>query len=120
MTLGRRQKGQQGEAAAASFLLKNGYRLLEQNFRCALGEIDVVAEDKGEIVFVEVKARFSHLMGAPQEAVDWRKQKRLHRLAAYYLQRRGLSGRPCRFDVVAVWLDKTGEAVQIELIRGAF
>lgn len=120
MSLVKRQRGQQGEAAAVFFLQEKGYRLRERNFRCALGEIDIVAEEGGEIVFVEVRTRSSNLLGTPQESVDWRKQNRLRRLADYYLKYRGLSGRPCRFDVVAVWLDKRGEVTAIELIRGAF
>lgn len=120
MTLEKRQRGQQGEAAAAVFLQERGYHLRERNFRCGLGEIDMVAEEGGEIVFVEVRTRSSNLMGIPQESVDWRKQNRLRRLAAYYLKQRGLLGQPCRFDVVAVWLDKRGEVAEIELIRGAF
>ncbi|MGI9951054.1 YraN family protein [Moorellaceae bacterium AZ2] len=120
MTLERKRIGRQGEEAAAAFLQEKGFRLRERNFRCGLGELDIVAEEGGEIVFIEVRTRSSNLLGTPQESVDWRKQHRLRRLAAYYLQQKGLAGLPCRFDVVAVWLDKRGGVERIELVRGAF
>ncbi|MBE3580690.1 MAG: YraN family protein [Thermoanaerobacteraceae bacterium] len=120
MTRERKRIGREGEEAAAAFLQARGYSLRERNFHCPLGELDIVAEEGGEIVFVEVRTRSSSSMGTPQESVDRRKQHRLRRLAAYYLQQKGLGGRPCRFDVVAVWVDRRGEVQKIELVRGAF
>jgi len=115
-----RQKGWEGEEIAVNFLKGQGYHVKERNFRCPLGEIDIVAEEGGEIVFVEVKARSSSAFGFPQESVDMRKQERLRRVASFYLKERKLYGQPCRFDVVGVWLNARGDVINIELIRGAF
>ncbi|MCG0277221.1 MAG: YraN family protein [Thermanaeromonas sp.] len=120
MRCARRRKGWEGEEIAATFLKAQGYYVRERNFRCPLGEIDIVAEEGGEIVFVEVKARSSSAFGFPQESVDMRKQERLRRVASFYLKERKLFGRPCRFDVVGVWLNGRGDVVNLELIRGAF
>ncbi|MGI6285102.1 YraN family protein [Neomoorella humiferrea] len=120
MTMTRRRRGLQGEAAAAAFLENMGYRILERNFRCPLGEIDIIAADGEEIVFVEVRTRSTNAFGTPQESVDRRKQTRLRRLAAYYLNGRGLSGHPCRFDVAAVLMDRQERIIDIEVIKGAF
>lgn len=111
--------GARGEDIAARYLAARGYRIRERNFRCRLGEIDLVAEDGGVLVFVEVKARRSGRFGLPQEAVTPLKQARLRRLAQYYLLTHGGLERPCRFDVLAVTFGPGGEA-KAELIRGAF
>ncbi|APC08106.1 YraN family protein [Neomoorella thermoacetica] len=120
MTMTRRRRGQIGEAAAAALLADSGYRILERNYRCPLGEIDIVAAQGEEIVFIEVRTRSSQNFGTPQESVDGRKRLRLRRLAAYYLGSRGLAGRSCRFDVVAVWLDRQERVAGVEVIKGAF
>ncbi|WP_258360432.1 YraN family protein, partial [Moorella sulfitireducens (nom. illeg.)] len=91
-----------------------------RNYRCPLGEIDIIAADGEAIVFVEVRTRSTDAFGTPQESVDLRKQMRLRRLAAYYLSGRGLTNRPCRFDVVAVRLDRQERVTGIEVIKGAF
>jgi len=100
-------------------LRRRGYRILERNFRCRLGEIDLVAREKGELVFIEVKTRTSTHFGLPQEAVNWHKQRRLSRLAQFYLASRGLTEMNCRFDVVAVLLTDGGKP-QVEIIKDAF
>lgn len=120
MTMARRRRGAQGEAAAAAYLEQHGYQIIERNYRCPLGEIDIIAADGGEIVFIEVRTRSSTAFGTPQESVDGRKQVRLRRLAVYYLGYRGWHRRPCRFDVVAVRLDRQERVTGIEVIRGAF
>ncbi|HQK99533.1 MAG TPA: YraN family protein [Smithellaceae bacterium] len=110
--------GRAGEKAAADYLLKNGYTILSRNYRCPAGELDIVAREKKEIVFVEVKARKSHVRGYPEQAVGFRKQKKMSQLALWYLQEHQLLDRPARFDVVAVTLLADGP--QIRLIRNAF
>ncbi len=121
MTMMRRRRGQIGEAAAAAFLQEQGYRLIKRNYQCPLGEIDIIAQDGDELVFVEVRARSSSAFGTPQETIDWRKRQRLRHLASYYLSRHGTQGnRPCRFDVLAVRLDRSERVKKIEHIRGAF
>ena len=115
----RRALGAAGESAAARHLEKCGYRIVEANIRCRLGEIDLVAIDAGVIVFVEVKGNRGGRYGAPEDMVTPAKQRRLTRLAAWYLQRRGWLGRPARFDVVAVDWDISG-AKCVRHFRDAF
>ena len=115
----RRALGARGEAAAARALARQGFRILEANVRCRFGEIDLVAIDANVVVFVEVKGNRGRRFGAPEEMVTPAKQRRLTRLAAWYLQRRGWLGRPARFDVVAVDWDVTG-AKRVRHFRDAF
>ncbi|MFQ5991155.1 MAG: YraN family protein [Nitrospiraceae bacterium] len=92
--------GQAAESEAARFLRRKGYRILERNARSVFGELDLVAQRNGTLVFVEVKARRSSAYGGAPHAVDARKQARLVRLAAVYLARHGLRNQSCRFDVI--------------------
>lgn len=115
----RSEVGRAGEAAAAAFLVTSGYRLLRQNVRFRAGELDLVAEEGGYLVFVEVKTRTGSGFGTAAEAVTPAKQHQLVRLAELYL-----SGLPdcdirCRFDVVTVRPDSTG-GWSCTLIRDAF
>lgn len=113
----RKRIGSEGEARAAKFLEKQGYRILERNYRAPYGEIDLIALDKGELVFVEVKTRTSDAFGAPELAVNPRKQERMVKAALGYLAYKNLHQMPCRFDVVAI-SDAGGNT--IEVIRNAF
>lgn len=91
------------ETQAAVFLEKQGYQILERNFRCPAGEIDLIAKEGEYLCFVEVKYRSERETGTPEEAVDARKQKRISRAALYYLMKQGLGDTtPCRFDVVGI------------------
>jgi putative endonuclease len=104
--LPRKTLGQRGEAAAARFLKRRGYKIVARSDRLDPGELDLVAVDGRTIVFVEVKTRQSGDAGHPAEAVDAAKQRRLTRLAVTYLKRHRLLDYPARFDVVAVtWPD---------------
>ncbi|MBI5202615.1 MAG: YraN family protein [Elusimicrobia bacterium] len=94
--------GLAAEGRAAEYLRNRGYRILERRFRTKAGELDLVAEDGEEIVFVEVKARASGDFGGPEGAVTGEKQRRLVRAAEFYLSLRGKEEAPSRFDVVAV------------------
>ena len=89
-----------GENAAAAWVERAGLRIVERNYRCRSGELDIVAADGETVVFVEVKLR--HAPFDPLEAVDERKQRRVSRAAFDFLMRRGMLDRPARFDVVAV------------------
>lgn len=96
----RQTFGQRAEADAEAYLRRKGYRILERNLRSSLGELDLVAETGGVLVFVEVKARRTEAMGGAAYAVDERKQAKLIRLAGQYLARHRLGTRHCRFDVL--------------------
>lgn len=97
------EKGRCGEDLAAAFLLKRGYRILIRNWRLKTGEIDIIAEQSGVLVFCEVKSRRSLLYGSGAEAVDRRKQQRIIRTALLYMQGLQLD-RPCRFDVIEIMM----------------
>jgi putative endonuclease len=115
----RHQFGQSSELWAEQFLLAKGYRILARNLRTQLGELDLVAEDKGVLVFVEVKGRSTEAFGGAVLAVDRRKQAKLVKLASQYLAQRHLSDRLCRFDVVLVQgLSSAGG--RIEHLQNAF
>jgi len=111
--------GRAGEDLAARHLEARGYRILERGFRIRDGEIDLVADDGGTVVFVEVKTRSGTACGRPAEAVDGRKQRRLLRAARVWLHRHGATERPCRFDVIEI-LSRPGEAVVANHIPDAF
>jgi putative endonuclease len=104
MSLGRQAVGTLGEQAAAAALEDQGYRILNRNYRVRGGELDIVAEKNGVLVFCEVKTRTSAYFGLPEEAVTIAKRRRLRRLALEYLQREGRRARILRFDVISVAL----------------
>ncbi len=118
MTRARIATGKLGEDVAARHLARGGYEILARNWRCSLGELDIVARDGDTLVFVEVRTLRSTRFGAPEESVDFTKRQKLSRLAACYLNRYGLHHLPARFDVAAVTLHPAGPTV--ELIRDAF
>ena len=110
-----RRTGADYERAAGYYLEKQGCEVLEYNYRCRAGEIDLIAKDGEYLVFCEVKYRSDGRKGSPLEAVDDRKQRRICRAASSYLARHGLrTDQGCRFDVVAI----TGE--KIRLVKNAF
>ena len=98
-----KETGDRGEALAAEWLRRQGYRILERNFACRSGEIDIIAEKDCRIVFVEVKYRKTERFGSPLEAVPPAKQEKILKTAMYYLYRRGIRpGTPLRFDVIGI------------------
>jgi putative endonuclease len=99
------EKGREGEQLAARWLEGKGFRILERNYRNRLGEIDIVADDGGVIVFIEVRALKASAGHSPEETVGWKKQQRISRTAQAYIQYKRLEDRPARFDVVAVTFD---------------
>ena len=119
MSSDRRQSlGKLGETLACDELRRRGYAILERRYRTRYGEIDIVARYGDVLVFVEVKARVGTAFGTGAEAVTGYKQRRVARMAADFLARRRLQGRPCRFDVVSVAVGS--ERPRIEVIAGAF
>jgi len=117
--MNRRQKiGKSGEAAAVRFLKKSGYKILEQNYRTQLGEIDIIAKDRQTIVFIEVKTRRSLEYGSPKLAVTPKKQRNISMTALYYLKVNDQSNADARFDVVTVFTG--GGQIDIDIIKNAF
>ena len=114
----RRELGQRGEAVAEEFLRTRRYTIVARNYRCRLGEIDLVALDEGVVVFVEVRSRRGDLAGTPLESVDGRKQARVARVAQHFCAARGWANRDARFDVIGIRFD--AEPPAIEHVRGAF
>lgn len=106
--------GDIGEALVYDYLVKNKYKILQCNFKCKIGEIDIIAKQNDVIVFVEVKYRKSLQFGSPSEAVNFYKQKKIKSVALYYLQQNKNLNENVRFDVVEV-LDKN-----INHIKNAF
>jgi putative endonuclease len=115
-----RNLGQAGEVVAARFLERHGLVIVARNLRSRLGEVDLLARDGSTLVFVEVKTRRGSPGDPPQAAVDARKRARLGRLALGYLAARRLGERSCRFDVVAVAVDKAGRVAGVRHLRHAF
>jgi len=103
---------------AVRFLKKHGYRIIERNYICKMGEMDVIAREKDTLVFVEVKTRTSTAFGPPQLAVNPTKQMQLSKVALNFLKEKRLEDAKARFDVVAILLRPKGE--EIELIKDAF
>ena len=94
------------------------YVTLERNYRCVVGEVDLIALDGSTVVFVEVKTRSHAGSGSPFEAVNPRKQRQIQRAAQYYIKQHRLQDRNARFDVVGVWWD--GDDARCELVKNAF
>ena len=109
--------GRDGEDLAAAYLAGLGYKILERNFRTARGEIDCIAKDGGQIVFVEVKTRRTKSFGSGLEAVGGRKRDRLLLAGQYYMQ--GRKEKDFRFDVLSILLEE-GKAPEFTLVKNAF
>ncbi len=110
--------GKKSESEAISYLKKNGYKILEKNFRTRFGEIDIIAIEKDVIVFVEVKSRKSLNYGDPKESVNLRKQRKISKVALYYLKKNNLFDCSARFDVITI--RSFGKSNEIELIKNGF
>ena len=113
-----RRLGNAGEEAAAVFLERQGFRIVERNYVFAHGEIDIIAKEGDELVFVEVKLRRSGRFGSGVEAVTPRKQELLRRTAEGYVAQRSIENVVCRFDVVS--LESARGKLEITHLRNAF
>lgn len=119
MTRERKDTGQKGEDLAARYLQGEGCRIVCRNYRCQIGEIDLVAEDSGVVVIVEVRTKRVPCMVRPEETITWTKATRLIRLAEHYLATTGQEDRPWRVDVVAIEMDSADLPLRIERYRDA-
>ena len=98
--------GKEGEKIAADFLKAHGWKIIDTNFRSRFGEIDIIARNEEEIIFVEVKTRAQKRYGMPAEAITVQKKKHLYRTAEYYVMKNHFENKPIRFDVIEVFKEK--------------
>jgi len=117
--MNRRDTGIMGEKLARDFLKKRGYHILETNYRCPHGEIDIVAKHKDSLVFIEVRAKRSTEFGSPEESITPAKKEKIKATAYHYQQNHDDLPSLWRIDVVAVELDQKGKPSRIDLIENA-
>ncbi len=120
MTRERIALGRAGEEAAIGHLRGKGIRVVQRNFRCRLGELDIIARDGQYLVFVEVRTITAGVPGTAQESVGIKKRHKIRQVASYYLQSRNAGDVPVRFDVVAVTMGPDGSVRDIDHIANAF
>ncbi|MBD3184020.1 YraN family protein [Candidatus Poribacteria bacterium] len=116
----RKRLGEKGESVAAKFLKRKGYSIIEKNFSCKLGEIDIIAEKDNTIIFTEVRTKNTDEFGTPQESITPNKIKHISRVALYYIKANKLFKRSCRFDVIAVNYANNFKKPSVEHIENAF
>jgi len=114
LSLSTRKVGNQSEDLACSYLIKKGYKILARNYTIRGGEIDIVAKFKDLLVIVEVKARYSHQFGSPQEAITPFKIKALLKTAQFYINQYQWGNRPYRFDLLAIDYTRAKDKPEIE------
>ncbi|MFC2066633.1 YraN family protein [Chloroflexota bacterium] len=115
----RRDVGILGEKLARDFLEKRGYHILQNNYRCPEGEIDIVARHEDFLIFIEVRTKRNLEFGSPEESITPAKTEKLRKVAAHYRQTHDNLPSSCRIDVVAIELDRKGKISRIELIENA-
>ncbi len=115
----RSETGALGERLACEFIARNGYQVIERNYRCREGEIDIIARQGETLVFVEVRAKRGGAYGGPEESITAAKMKRLRKVADHYAQGRPGLPEDRRIDVVAVRMGRGGRATRIEIIENA-
>ena len=113
----RHKTGKIGEDISARYLEQIGYTIIERNFECVQGEIDIIAKDQNELVFIEVKTRSSALYGQPKEAINKTKKKHIYKSAEYYVYTKRLENEPIRIDVIEVY--KKQEKFMVHHIKQA-
>lgn len=115
----RKELGRWGEERAAEYLHKKGLNIIEHNYRCSIGEMDLIAYHGNTLVFVEIKTRRSLSFGLPAESVTSKKQKKYFKIAQCYMKEKGIKDVNCRFDVVEVMVNSDGSC-QFNHIINAF
>jgi putative endonuclease len=118
VTKERLDLGRQGEALALKKIKGFGYQCIATNYRCSLGEVDLIAKDGDTFVFIEIKTRKGRSLGYAKEAVHQKKRRQLSKVALAYLKNNGLLGSKARFDVVAIQMKEGG--AEIEWVKNAF
>ena len=107
--MNRKELGRWGDEMATRYLThEKGFRIIDRNYRCPIGEIDLIAFSQNTVVFIEVKTRRALSFGFPAESVPQSKQKKYYLLSQYYIKEKGLYGIDCRFDIVEVFAKSDG------------
>lgn len=104
--MNNKEKGDLGESIASKYLSDMGVKIIEQNYRTKIGEVDIIANINNELVFIEVKARSNVRFGYPSEAVNYRKRQKITKVARYYILKNSLYNIPIRFDVIEIYLNE--------------
>ena len=115
----RKSTGQLGEELAQAALKKKGYRILQTNYRCSFGEVDIIAVQGNRLVFVEVRTKANTEFGSPEESITRIKMQHMERSAQYYLQTLKSQPQDWRIDLIAVELDTSGKLKRLEQIENA-
>ncbi len=119
MTQKRQSLGRLGEKTAVACLRKNGYKIIEKNYKTKCGEIDIIGKDGDRICFIEVRSRSGDKFGPPELSIDRLKQLKISRTALIYIKKRGLLKSGCRFDCLTV-CGAGSRSPRIKLIKNAF
>ncbi len=120
MTQRRINIGKHGEALAQNYLQEQHYTIVQKNFRCKFGEIDIIAKEGHVVVFVEVRTKTSTAYGPAYNSVTYSKQKQIKRVALYYISKHNLVKTQFRFDVIGIFLDPHTDCSHIDHIQNAF
>ncbi|MBC2578936.1 YraN family protein [Clostridium sp. DJ247] len=112
--------GSLGEEIAETYLRQIGYTVLDRNFRCKIGEIDIIGRDQDYICFIEVKTRYGSIYGNPCESVTYSKRRKIYKTAEAYIMRKKLFKFNFRFDVIEIILNHYNNIPSIRLIKDAF
>ncbi|MBA5850482.1 YraN family protein [Clostridium sp. cel8] len=115
-----KKTGDLGESIAEMYLSSIGYKIMDRNFRCRIGEIDIIGKDADYICFIEVKTRKSIKYGFPYESVNYRKQLKIYKVAKLYILKNKIYNLNYRFDVVEIILNMYSNKHNIKLIKNAF
>ncbi|MFY9115021.1 MAG: YraN family protein [Dethiobacteria bacterium] len=114
----KRERGMKGERLAADYLRSEGYEIIMRNYRCPIGEIDLIARQGNLLVFVEVRSRWTGNFGSPEQSISDRKKNKLIDLANYYLSSELQREVPCRFDFIGIKFNHMDEVDRINHITG--
>lgn len=117
--MNRKDTGERGEKLARDFLKKQGYKIVENNYRCRRGEVDIIAWDGDTLVFVEVRSKRNLACGSPEESITRTKQERLRLTAYHYLENNHLDDADWRIDAILVEMDALGNSTRLEHLQNA-
>lgn len=118
--LKRQQLGHRGEEIACEFLMRHNMKILDRNWRCSYGEIDVIAVEGGTLVFCEVKTRSTKKFGHPEESITLKKRTRQGKLASVYCSRTAVTHNDIRFDLITIMVNESEGRAQVNYVRNAY